>query len=61
MDGLPSIDKSASTADLLIYAEVLNETLNSFLSPEEGEEKRKFFGFDQVNLGLGPLSIGLGR
>jgi hypothetical protein len=61
VDGLPEIDESSSPVDLLAHAEVLNETLNAFLSPEEGEEKRRFFGFDQVALGFGPLSVGLGR
>jgi hypothetical protein len=61
VEGLPEMDGSASPVDLLTYTEILNETLNAFLSPEEGEEKRRFFGFDQFAIGVGPLSLGLGR
>jgi hypothetical protein len=57
----PEIDEAAKPADLLVIAEVMNGTLDAFLSPEEGEEKRKFFGFDRVDVGLGPLRVGLGR
>ena len=51
VDGLPEIDDTCSPADLLVHAEVLNETLNAFLSPDEGEEKRRVFGFGQVPSG----------
>ena len=57
---LPEVIESSSAAELLVLAEVLNETLNAFLKPEEGEEKRKIFGFDRLTLGVGPLSVGLG-
>ena len=61
VEGLPDVDETVKPADLLAVAEVLNGTLDAFLSPEEGEEKRKFFGFDRVDVGLGPLRLGLGR
>lgn len=61
VDNLPEIGESATAVDLLAHTEVMNETLNAFLSPEEGEEKRRFFGFDQVAFGIGPLSVGLGH
>lgn len=61
VDGLPEVGESISSVDMLTYAEILNETLNAFLSPEEGEEKRRFFGLDQVAVGLGPFSVGFGR
>jgi hypothetical protein len=57
----PEIDDTAKPADLLVIAEVMNGTLDAFLSPEEGEEKRRFFGFDRVDVGVGPLRVGLGR
>ncbi len=57
----PEIDETAKPADLLVIAEVMNGTLDAFLSPEEGEEKRRFFGFDRVDVGLGPLRVGLGH
>jgi hypothetical protein len=60
VDSLPEINV-ASPAELLAHAEVLNETPNAFLSPEEGEEKRKVFGFDRVALAFGPLRVGWGR
>ena len=61
VEGLPEISGDVTLVDMLVYSEVLNETLNAFLNPEEGEEKRRFFGFNQVEFGVGPLSVGLGR
>ena len=45
-EGCPDIAETAEAADLLVIAEVMNGTLDAFLSPEEGEEKRRFFGFN---------------
>lgn len=61
VEELPEIDETATAADLLAIAEVMNGTLDAFLSPEEGEEKRRFFGFDRVDVGVGPVRLGLGR
>jgi hypothetical protein len=61
VEDLPQISGDTKSGDMLVYAELLNETLNAFLNPEEGEEKRRFFGFNQVEFGVGPLSVGLGR
>jgi hypothetical protein len=41
------MDDILNSMGLLAYAEVLNETLYSFLTPEEGDEKRRSIGFDQ--------------
>jgi len=61
VEDLPDIDETVKPADLLAIAEVMNGTLDAFLSPEEGEEKRRFFSFDRVDVGVGPLRLGLGR
>ena len=41
------MDDILNSIGLLAYAEVLNGTLYSFLTPEEGDEKRRSIGFDQ--------------
>jgi hypothetical protein len=42
---IPEVTDESSPADLLVTAELLRVSMIAFLTPEEAEEQRGFFGF----------------
>jgi hypothetical protein len=46
---IPDVTDESSPADVLVAAEILRVSMIAFLTPEEAEEQRGFFGFRSRN------------